>query len=515
MTDTAAVLLDGIEKRYGQTRAVDGAGLALFPGRVHAVVGENGAGKSTLLKIAGGVIAPDRGRVLVLDRELRPATPREAIRRGVAMVHQHFMLVPTLTGLENLALGEEPTRLGMLHLSPLAADVERLARSLRLEVPLDVPVARLSIGERQRLELLRALRHAPKVLILDEPTAVLAPAEARAVLGLARDLATRGVAVALVTHHLDEVAEFADEVTVLRRGKVVAHHPPGDPAIGDVGRLACEAVGEEPPVVARHARRGVAREPHVRHERVRLRVDDLHVDPGEAGAGSPLRGVSIELAQGEVVGVAGVEGNGQHALELALSGVLPSRRGTIALDGADVTRVTIADRRRRGLAWIPSDRHAHGIADELPARDVLLLGAFDEAARRGVVDDAELDRSFAGAVKALDLRPDAPELAAGSFSGGNQQKLVIARELRASREGRAALVLAAHPTRGVDVRAAATIRRSLVDAARDGAAVLVISSDLDELRDICDRIVVLRGGAVVATLPPDTPVSVIGEAMLG
>lgn len=507
MTDTAAVVLDGIEKRYGQTRAVDGAGLALFGGRVHAVVGENGAGKSTLLKIAGGVIAADRGRVQVLDRELRPATPREAIRRGVAMVHQHFMLVPTLTGLENLALGEEPTRLGVLHLAPLAAEVERLARSLGLEVPLDVPVARLSIGERQRLELLRALRHAPKVLILDEPTAVLAPSEARAVLGLARDLATRGVAVALVTHHLDEVAEFADEVTVLRRGKVVAHHPPGDPAIADVRLLAREAVGEEPPVVAR--------KPQERDERVRLRVDDLHVDPGEAGAGAPLRALSLALARGEVVGVAGVEGNGQHALELALSGVLPSQRGSISLDEVDVTGATIAERRRRGLAWIPSDRHAHGIADDLPARDVLLLGAFGEAARRGVVDDDALDRSFAAAVQALDLRPDDPELAAGSFSGGNQQKLVIARELRASRAGRAAVVLAAHPTRGVDVRAAATIRRSLVDAARDGAAVLVISSDLDELRDISDRIVVLRGGAVVATLPPDTPVSVIGEAMLG
>lgn len=508
----ARVLLKDIEKRFGATRALDCASLALFAGRVHAIVGENGAGKSTLLKIAGGVIPTDRGTVEVLGSELRvprgSTGPREAIRRGVAMVHQHFMLVPTLTGLENLALGEEPTRFALLDLAPLAAEIERLARSLSLEVPLDVPVARLSIGERQRLELLRALRHAPKVLVLDEPTAVLAPTEARAVLTLAKELASRGVAVALVTHHLDEVVEFADEVTVLRRGKVVAHHPVGDAAGRDVRRLAREAVGEEPESVARAATPAGA---------VRLRVKNLSVHAGEEGAGAPLRAVSFDVAAGEIVGVAGVEGNGQHALELVLAGVLAPASGTVVLDGEELPSHdrAIAERRRRGLAWIPSDRHAHGMAEGLPARDVVVLGALAEVSHRGLVDEAAIDRSFADAVQRLEVRPDDGSLLAGSYSGGNQQKLVVARELRARKDSPLRLVLAAQPTRGVDVRAAAAIRKALVDAAGAGASVLLVSSDLDELRTLCHRILVLRSGAVAATFPADVSVASLGQAMLG
>jgi len=491
-----AVRLVSIEKSFGSTRAVDRASLELEPGLVHAIVGENGAGKSTLLKIAGGAVTADAGKVLVSGRELSPSSAREAIRRGVAMVHQHFMLVPTLTGLENLALGDERTRFGLLEFSPLAREIEQLQKTLSLEVPLDVEVSRLSIGERQRLELLRALRHQPKVLILDEPTAVLAPSEARAVLSLARDLATRGVAVALVTHHLDEVAEFADEVTVLRRGAVVAHHPPGSDAVRDVHRLAREAVGDEPPVVAR--------ERHATSARARLRVDRLST---AAEHGAALREVSLTIAEGEIVGVAGVEGNGQHALELALIGALPARSGSIVLGDENLTRAPIHERRARGVAWIPSDRHAHGIAD-LPAHDVVRLGALPS--KHGVVDDGALREAFAEAVRSLDVRPDNAALAATSFSGGNQQKLVVARELH--REVK--LLIAAHPTRGVDVRAGATIRRAILDAARAGAAVLVISTDLDELRALSDRIVVMRSGAIVRELPPDATVAAIGEAML-
>jgi ABC-type uncharacterized transport system ATPase subunit len=491
-----AVRLESIEKSFGATKAVDRASLELHPGRVHAIVGENGAGKSTLLKIAGGAVTADAGRVLVDGRELLPATPREAIRRGVAMVHQHFMLVPTLTGLENLALGEERTRFGVLDLAPLSREIESLGKTLSLAVPLDVEVSRLSIGERQRLELLRALRHQPKVLILDEPTAVLAPAEARAVLSLARKLAERGVAVALVTHHLDEVAAFADEVTVLRRGAVVAHHGPDTDGVRDVPRLAREAVGEEPPIVAREA--------HPSSTKVRLRIDRLAT---AAEHGAALRELSLSIAEGEIVGVAGVEGNGQQALELALAGALDAKSGVIALDGHELTRTAIRERRARGVAWIPSDRHAHGITD-LPAHDIVRLGAFPS--RRGVVDDGALRVAFADAVRELDVRPDAPALSATSFSGGNQQKLVVARELH--RDVR--VLIAAHPTRGVDVRAAATIRRALLDAARSGAAVLLISTDLDELRALADRIIVMRGGAIVRELPPDASVGAIGEAML-
>lgn len=452
-----AIELKDIEKHFGSTRAVDRASLTLSPGRVHAVVGENGAGKSTLLKIAGGVVTADAGRVLVFGRELSPATPNEAIRRGVAMVHQHFMLVETLTGLENLALGSERTRHGLLDLRPLEDRIEQVARELALAVPLRVPIRELSIGERQRLELLRALVHTPKVLILDEPTAVLAPSEADAVLGLARDLAARGMAIALVTHHLDEVARFADEVTVLRRGAVVAHHE-GE-GVRDVKRLAREAVGEEPERIER--------------------------EPRELGE-ITVRTESLSVRAGEIVGVAGVEGNGQHALEHALASALP----------------------RASVGWIPSDRHTHGIA-ELPARDVVALGAWPT--RGALIDEAALDASFADAVARYEIRPDDGGLVATSFSGGNQQKLVVARELRRTPR----LLVAAHPTRGVDVRAAATIRRAILKTARAGAAVVVISSDLEELRTLSDRIAVLRKGKIVRQLSPDATIAEIGDAMLG
>jgi general nucleoside transport system ATP-binding protein len=479
-----AIILESIEKSFGRTRAVDRASLTLIPGRVHAIVGENGAGKSTLLKIAGGVVAADAGRVLVLGRELSPATPTEAIRRGVAMVHQHFMLVEALTGLENLALGNEPTRFGVLDLRPLEARINAVARSLDLVVPLQTRVSELSIGERQRLELLRALVHEPKVLILDEPTAVLAPREADAILALARELAKKGMAIALVTHHLDEVARFADEVTVMRRGAVVAHHD----RVPDVAQMAREAVGEEPPRVV-HEKKS--------HAGKRVTIDL---------SAAELKKLELTIAAGEIVGVAGVEGNGQHALERALVGSIAAT-GRVTIDGHELGP-TIGGRRAAGVAWIPSDRHAHGIA-ELPARDVVRLGDWP---RRGLlVDEGALTNSFFAAVKDFDVRPDDPHLAATSFSGGNQQKLVIARELRNTPK----FLVAAHPTRGVDVRAAATIRRAIVEAAASGAAVLIISSDLDELRTLSDRILVLRGGLVARELPPEATVAEIGSAMLG
>lgn len=506
------VSLEKIEKRYGATRALAGASLALIPGRVHAVVGENGAGKSTLLKIAGGVETADSGRVIVAGRELSPATPREAIRRGVAMVHQHFMLVPTLTGLENLALGDEPTRGGLLDLRARARSIEQLARDLDLPVPLDVPVSALSVGERQRLELLRALRTKPKVLILDEPTAVLAPQEAESVLGLARRLADDGVAVALVTHHLDEVAAWADEITVLRRGAVVAYHPPDDGAISDVRQIAREALGGDVPEVkrARPAREQAS---------TRLSLRGLSADAGE-GAGAPLRGIDLDVAEGEIVGIAGVEGNGQQALELVLGGLLHANAGELRVDGDDARADDVHQRRARGLAWIASDRHEHAIAEALPARDVIRLGALSEVARHGVIDDGALVAAFGAAVRTYDLRPDDPGLAIGAFSGGNQQKLVVARELRdrpVRGEAAAAprVVVAAQPTRGVDLRAAARIRAALVDVAKRGAGVLVISSDLDELRSISHRIAVLRGGRIAAVLAPDESTAALGEAMLG
>ena len=509
-----AVRLDGIGKSFGAARALEGASLVLQRGRVHAVVGENGAGKSTLLKIAAGVIVADEGSVLVGGTALSPPTVREAIRRGVGMVHQHFMLVPTLTALENLALGDEPTRGPLLDLRPLAARVRALLERLGLTLPLDVPVERLGVGERQRLEIVRVLARRATVIILDEPTAVLAPSEARSVLGLARALAhDDGAAVALVTHRLDEVATHADEVTVLRRGKVVAHHAPGDPAISDVRTLAREALGEADIHVKPRAR-GVVEDRPAALELAGVTV--AATDATEAG-GASLREATVRVAAGEIVGIAGVEGNGQSALERVIAGDVRAAAGTVRIGGLDSTAGDVRARRAAGLAWIPSDRHRDGMAEELPVADVARLGALDEVSRRGRVDEAALARAYAEAVAAFDVRPADPSIRAGALSGGNQQKVVVARELRTrARPGRPVrLVLAAQPTRGVDARAAATIRSALVDAADRGAGVLVVSSDLAELRQIADRILVLRGGRLVAELPPTADVDTIGAAMLG
>ena len=496
------VALRDVVKHYGPARALDRASLELHAGRVHAIVGENGAGKSTLLKVVAGNVVADAGNVSVGGSPLSPATPREAIRRGVGMVHQHFMLVSTLTGLENLALGAEPTRGGLLDLRPLAAKVARVLASLGLELRLDVPTEVLSVGERQRLEIARVLVRGAKVVILDEPTALLAPSEARAVLTLARRLASEGTAVAIVTHHLDEVAEYADEVTVLRRGRVVAHHPPGDAAVHDARVLAREALGEAPFVTQRRTTKLDA-------SSIALSLEGLAVPAGDE-VGVALEPLTLHVSRGEIVGVAGVEGNGQRALESAIAGLVPAH-GRIVLAGVDVTTEDVRGRRRRGLAVIPSDRHLHGIAESLSAADVLFLGSLSEVARGGRVDEPSLERAYAEAVRAFDVRPADPALAAGSLSGGNQQKVVVARELR----GSPACVVAAQPTRGVDARAASTIRNALVAVAERGGAVLLVSSDLDELRSISDRIVVLRSGRLVAELTPEASNDAIGAAMLG
>jgi simple sugar transport system ATP-binding protein len=512
-----ALELVGITKSFGALRAVDAASLRLERGRVHAIVGENGAGKSTLLKIAAGVLDADAGQILIDGEPLRPATAREAARRGLGMVHQHFMLVPTLTGRENLALGVEPTRFGMLDLRAASARAEALAQELDLPLRLDVPIELLSIGERQRLEIVRVLARAGRrgVLVLDEPTAVLGPSDSKALLVLIRKLADDGAAVALVTHRLDEVVACADEVTVMRRGKIVATHAAGSNELRDARALARDALGEDVAEVVRPPRPASLRSGEgATAPRAALELVDVAAHSSEGGR---LDGVSLQVERGEIVGVAGVEGNGQHELELAITGLLRLDAGRVAIGGRDVTALDVAGRRRGGLAWIPGDRHVHGVAATLAVTDVLRLGALGEARRPGSpwIDEAVLQAAFRDAVERLDLRPDDPGALVEELSGGNQQKVVVARELR----GAPALLLAVHPTRGVDARAAMRIHGRLVAAAEAGAGVLLISSDLAEIRALSHRIVVLRKGRFVAELAPgregEVELDVIGAAMLG
>jgi simple sugar transport system ATP-binding protein len=492
-----------LDKRFGALIAVQSASLEVLPGRIHAVVGENGAGKSTLLKMAAGILVPDAGEVKIDRQKMTPHTASEAIRRGIGMVQQHFALVGPFTALENVVLGVEPTRRGLLDLDAARAKVQAIGRDLGVELPLDVPVERLGVGDRQRLEIARALYRDARVLILDEPTAVLTHGEAEALYATLRRLAESGKAIVVVTHKLGEVVDFADEVTVMRRGKVMmsrelrkrAGGRPGEEAAReDEIREITEAImgGGVPDLVKRESRQ----------------VGATTIVLSDVRYGRALHGTSLEVRAGEVVGVAGVEGNGQRELVQLLSGLTKPDSGRLAI----VERAILGAKRVPPVAVVHEDRQSEGLVLDADVRDNALLGEHWRYARRGVLSLRDMSRD---ARERLD-RAQAPfglDTPARSLSGGNQQKIVIARALAKIAMGASALVLA-HPTRGVDLGASRAIHQEILAAAAKQVAVLLISSDLGELRAVCDRILVLSRGRIVAELSPAASDQEIGHWML-
>ncbi len=504
--DAPVIRLDAVTRRFGDFTAVSAAEATLSPGEIHAIVGENGAGKSTLLKLAAGVLAPSAGRVLVGDDALSPATPAEAIRRGVGMVHQHFMLVAAFTALENLMLGAEPVRSwGRLDLASAREKAQAIADRTGLQVPLDAVTETLSVGERQRLEILRVLYRGARAILLDEPTAVLSPLEADELYTTLRALADDGATIAVVTHRLDEVARFADRVTVMRRGKVVLARPYARAGAGEIrgGDLTRAIMGGEPPLP--FARPAMAKDAAIVLEIKGLSLTD-------AGGQRRLRAVDLTVRQGEIVGIAGIEGNGQSELVRALAGLEPGATGRVAVGDRDLSRLSVRAR-RASLGVVLEDRHEEGLCQEATVGDNLVLGdlgdrrdgapAFDEAA------------AITRRMQRFDIHPADPARLAGELSGGNQQKIVIARALdRLPRGPRSAAVLA-QPTRGVDVGAAAAIHAAIGEAAASGIAVVIISADLAELRKLAHRIVVMRRGEIVQSLSPEATETEIGRAMLG
>ena len=496
-------------KRFGDTVALDGAHVAIARGTVHALCGENGAGKSTLMRIGYGLLAADRGELIVDGPvALGRWDVATAQARGIGMVHQHGMLVPTLTLAENAALGHERVRGGgVLDLDAARTVIRKAGERLELELPVDRLAGHLTVGEQQRAEIALVASRSPRLLILDEPTALLAPVEVGRLLELLRVIARGGGAVVLVTHKLDEVVAVADAITVLRAGRTVAELPRGTSA----PLIARAMVGELPPPPSRRGRgarasdlgtqnasnSSAARRPPPAARRPMLRVRRL-VAPGPIGGG--VADLDLDVAAGEIVGVAGVEGNGQRELVLALAGLATPSAGVIELDGVDVARTTVAQRRGRGLAFIPEDRHRHGLVLDASIADNVALGRLGEVSRRGLVDRTLRDRLAARLIAELDVRPGDPALPTRALSGGNQQKLVIAREL--DRPG-VRMVLAAQPTRGVDLAAVQRIHARLLAAAEAGAGVLVVSADLDELLALCDRIVVMHRGHLAGEVGGD------------
>jgi len=473
------VELRRITKHYPGVTANRDMNLLVRPGQVHAVVGENGAGKSTLMRILYGEERPDSGDLLLDGLPVRFRSPADAIAAGIGMVHQHFLLAENLTVLENVILGAETSRRGLLDRRTSAHALRDLGERYGLAVDPGARIEHLGLGERQRVEILKALYRGARVLILDEPTTVLAPGEVSRLFTSLAELRARGLAVLFVSHKLDEVLSVSDHITVIRAGTAVGEFATGDADPGVLTRLI--AGGDLPPA-ARGGRGGKGP--------VVLRLDGLRTDAVNA--------VTLELAKGEILGIAGVQGNGQSELIDALVGTREITAGTVRIGGRDATRLGVRQRRRLGLACIPEDRHRQALALPATLWENVMLGSEDLRRRSRWRLDRAAAREAAGEIGArLGVGAPSPDFPAAALSGGNQQKLVVGRVLR----GRPEVLLAAHPTLGVDVGAQAVIWDLLRDARDAGLAVLLVSADLDEVLGLSDRVQVMLRGRLTPALP--------------
>ncbi len=495
----AAVRLRGIGKRFPGVVANDDINLDVARGTIHAIVGENGAGKSTLMKILYGVQAPDSGTIEIDGRPVSFSSPADAIAAGVGMVFQHFMLADNLTVLENVVLGAEKLHgIG----GAARAEVKRISDAYGLGIEPDRLVDELGVGARQRVEILKVLYRGARIVILDEPTAVLVPQEVDELFGNLRELKAEGISVLFISHKLDEVLSVADEVTVIRRGTTVASV---DPATTTARQLAELMVGSELPSPSTEASTVT--------DEVLLSVRDLSLR-GTAGGRPLLEGVSFDIHRGEVLGIAGVEGNGQAELVESIMGMRPGITGEVVLAGEDLSGLGTGRRREAGIGYIPEDRHRHGLLLDSPLWENRVLGhqGRPPSSRHGLIDKRSARADTERIIEQYDVRTPSADTLARALSGGNQQKLIVGREM----SGDPVLLIAAHPTRGVDVGAQAAIWDHIKHARREGLAVLLISADLDELIGLSDSLQVILRGRLVRSFDPSavTPEQ-LGSAMTG
>jgi general nucleoside transport system ATP-binding protein len=491
----SAIRLIDIHKSFGPVRANRGATLEVARGEIHALVGENGAGKSTLMRVLSGMYTPEVGRMEVNGRDVTGWSTAEAIDAGVGMVHQHFMLVPTLTVAENVMLGRELTKRGQLDRTRAEREVSELSRTTGLAVRPESLIADLSVGEAQRVEILKTLYRGAKILILDEPTAVLSPPEIEELWETLRQMRDRGETIVLITHKLNEVMEISDTITVMRQGETVGRLRTADTTPSEIAKAM---VGRDVQLAMNFLADGTGRAQtstdHLPSVAPLLTVSHLVVS--DARQLTAVNDVSFTVAPGEILGIAGVEGNGQAELLDALAGLRPPRSGTIQLGDKNITSLSVKARGDAGLSHIPEDRHARGLILDYSIADNLILGQQHRFSKSFQLDADRILENARQQIAAYDIRPADPLAPARALSGGNQQKIVIAREM-----GRAFdVLLAAQPTRGVDVGAIEFIHARLREARDAGKAILLVSADLSEILALSDRIAVMYGGAIAAVL---------------
>jgi general nucleoside transport system ATP-binding protein len=478
------VELRGITKRFGTVVANDKVNMMIRGGEVLGLLGENGAGKSTMMNILSGLYAPDEGEILIDGKSVTFDGPGDGIAAGIGMVHQHFMLVPVFTVAENVVLGVEPTgRLGHLDLKKARAQVDEINKQYGLHVPADALIEDLPVGIQQRVEILKVLFRAADVLILDEPTAVLTPQEVEEFFAIVRSLKEAGKAIVFITHKLHEILAISDRINVLRQGRITGE---GVPESLDEAKLAEMMVG-------RPVSFTVDKTPATPGRMMLEMSDVIMLDDTDERL---LDRVSLSVHSGEVVGVAGVQGNGQTELVEAITGLERVASGKIAFDGEDITHASVRDRHRRGMAHIPEDRHRDGMISTFTIAENMVLNSYYEPAyARGLaIDWTAVHETAAQYCVDFDVRTPSVFLPAGNLSGGNQQKMVVAREL----ERQTKLVVASQPTRGLDVGSIEYIHARLIEARDEGDGVLIVSSELDEIMGLADRILVMFEGRIVA-----------------
>ncbi|WP_309710443.1 ABC transporter ATP-binding protein [Pseudolysinimonas sp.] len=491
--------LRGITKRFGSLVANDGISLTIEPGEIHALLGENGAGKSTLMNVLFGLYHADEGEILLDDEPVQFTGPGQAMAAGIGMVHQHFMLIPVFTVAENVMLGHEPSRFGIIDLAAARAKVREISAQFGFDIDPDAKVEDLPVGAQQRVEIVKALSREAKVLVLDEPTAVLTPQETDELMATMRNLAKAGTSIVFITHKLREVKAVADRITVIRLGKVVGDAKPG----ASTAELASMMVG---------------------------RAVELTVEKGPANPGDPvfavknltlldpagrvlLDDISFEIHAGEILAVAGVQGNGQTELTETIVGLRDHVRGSIKLHGEELVRADVRHVLEAGVGYVPEDRKKDGLVAEFTVAENLMLDrSYSGPFAKGVnIDFAHRDGFADAAIGEFDIRTQGAASPVVRLSGGNQQKVVLAREL--SRDLK--LLVAAQPTRGVDVGSIEFIHERIVEVRDSGVPVLIISTELDEVLALADRIAVMYHGKIVDIVPPDTARERLGQLMAG